>query len=84
MSNIDLVAGGKGQVSSYLKERKIVRYIKSKCDDANLLILHEDVVIDASDKFLNIIYDRMVNDGEISIKKLLKPLIKKKGDEYEK
>ena len=75
MNKVDLVTNGEGQVSSYIKERKIVRFIKSKCNDSKKLILHEDKVIHASDNLLNTMYNRMISNESIDIKSLLDPKI---------
>jgi len=65
---------GAEKVSSYLKERKVVRYVKNNVSDEIDLIDYEGKVIDASPKLLNAFYERMVSNSNISLEELFAPL----------
>ena len=65
-----------GQVSNYLKERAIINYIKSKVDNQENQLIHEDKVLNANNKLLDQMYNRLLNDKTIKLKQLLAPLKK--------
>ena len=74
MVKVDLVTGGEGQVSSYLKEREIINYVKSKSHSEESFIVNERKVLTASKRYLNLMYRRMAEDINVSLHKLLKPI----------
>ena len=86
MTLTDSVTNGEGQVSSYLKERKIVRYVQSKHIIPNgtspketerledKYIKDECVVTSATDRYLNQIYNRLLSDNNVSLSILLAPV----------
>ena len=73
---IDYKCSVTGQVSNYLKERAVINYIKSKVDNQENQLIHEDKVLNANNKLLDQMYNKLLNDKTIKLKQLLAPLKK--------
>ena len=73
---IDYKCSVAGQVSNYLKERAIINYIKSKVDNQENQLIHEDKVLNANNKLLDQMYSKLMNNNSIDLKTLLAPLKK--------
>jgi len=79
--NIDRYEATEEKVSDYLKERKLIKYVKSKVGCIKEFQSYEATILCSKKISMDVFYDRLVADSSISISKLLKPvLIKKKID----
>ena len=76
--SIDSISNGLGQVSSYIAERKVSRYVKNKLKNEQEFIKRESTILSASSEYILKMYDRLQKNGNISIKELFAPLPKKK------
>ena len=67
---VDIAVEGKNKVSAYLKERKVLRYIKSNfsIDQYNLV---QDQVMRAKPNYLNKMYDRVILNIEMTLSEVL-------------
>jgi len=77
-----LLSNGEEQVSSYLKERKVLKYIKSNVLNTSDFFIYEDKIINAPDNILNELYEKITEDPEIPLAKLLPHVIKANKRSY--
>ena len=62
------------KVSSYLKERVILKYIRDNTEDEETYLEYIGSIISVRARYTDEVYSRLMSNGKISLSKLLAPL----------
>jgi len=76
MATVDTTINGEDKVSNYLKQRELIRFIKSKSSTEEEFINREGKVLRAHDKLLNKYHRYLVKCPDISVDELLNITLK--------
>ena len=77
-----LINKGAHQVSSYLQQRKVLKYVNANLVDKDHLIKYESKVLDSTDKILDEIYEAIIASPSIALAELMPDVIKKNKRSY--
>jgi len=77
-----LINKGAHQVSSYLQQRKVLKYVNANLVDKDHFIRYESKVLDATDKILDEIYESITANPSITLAELMPDVIKKNKWSY--
>lgn len=70
---------GENQVSNYLKQRALIKYVEKTLSNPHSL----DRVLRLTNLFLNVAYDRLVRNPNITHKNLFKPITSNDVKDYD-
>ena len=71
-----LLNKGAHQVSSYLQQRKVLKYVKANLIDQDHLIRYESKILNSTDKILDEIYEAITANPSITLAELMPDVIK--------
>lgn len=71
-----LKEGPQDQVSSYIKERKILKYVKELLQDSKKFSKYESRTLSAKGNLVEVLFDRMTSKQDISIEDLFSTIPK--------
>lgn len=77
-----LLNEGANQVSSYLKHRKVMKYIKENVIESDHFEKYENKVINAPDNTFTKLYDKITINPGVTLAELLPHVIKKNKRSY--
>jgi hypothetical protein len=71
-----LLNKGAHQVSSFLQQRKVLKYVKENLIDQDHLIRYESKILNSTDKILDEIYEAITANPSITLAELMPDVIK--------